>query len=107
MFRVTIGHVTGHTVGLFVEGTLVIGEAAQHLREMLSSLVTTHAEVIVDFSRLKRIDSTGVGVLVECYSAAQARGSRLRIRNVTGRVRDVLLLVKLLTLLDDDAALAA
>jgi anti-anti-sigma factor len=101
MFRVTVGHASDRTIELYVVGELVLGEATKQLRDVLSSLATTYAEVVVDFTTLTRIDSAGTGLLVACYSAAPTRGSKLRITNVTGRVREVLLLVKLLTILDD------
>lgn len=53
----------------------------------------------MDLSRVRPIDSTGVGVLVGARSVADAHGAHMRALNITGAVRDVLLLVKLLTVL--------
>ena len=58
----------------------------------------------MDLGGLRRIDSTGIGVLVMTRSIADANGHRMRAVNVVGTVREVLLLVKLLTVLGGDDA---
>ena len=81
-------------------GDLVMGPDGAKVRECLSALVRKFPQVIVDLSRLRRIDSAGIGILVAAHSEAGRNGNLLRAVNVVGSVRDLLLLVKLLTIFD-------
>jgi anti-anti-sigma factor len=86
-----------------LDGELLLGQATE-VQACLNSLARKFSEITVDLSRVRRIDSTGVGVLVGARSVADAHGARMRAVNITGAVRDVLLLVKLLTVLGGEEA---
>lgn len=108
MFRVLVRSITEDTVEIGVEGDLTLGPPTSQFRDVVVNLLARYREVTIDFSRMRRIDSTGVGVLIECHTSAHARGRRLRLANIVGRVREVLLLVRVLTLIEGDpTALAA
>jgi anti-sigma B factor antagonist len=79
----------------------VLGEldvlAATHLRPVLESLVSERpAEVEVDLSGLRIVDSSGVGTLVSLYKRVREQGGRVY---VTG-LRDQPLAIFRLLLLD-------
>jgi anti-anti-sigma factor len=95
--EVTPGHIE-----LRLSGELVIGAETAKVRACLSPLVEKFAQVTVDLKSLRRIDSTGIGVLVMAYAKARNHGHRLLATNVGGTVRDTLLLVKLLAVLDPE-----
>jgi anti-sigma B factor antagonist len=57
-------HVDGFTL-LVVEGVIKLGESAQFFAQTLDrALADDEGHVIIDFSRINYIDSTGIGELV-------------------------------------------
>jgi anti-anti-sigma factor len=66
--------------------------------------------VILDFSEIQRIDSTGVGILASIYTSANRRGGRVFIVNPDARAREVMTVMRLFDFLETtatvDAALA-
>ena len=55
---------------------------------------------ILDMGRVRYVDSTGLGTLVQSFSAVKNRGGALRLVNVTRRLNDLLVLARLLTVFD-------
>jgi len=88
----------GH-IEVRLDGDLVLGPDGANVRGCLNPLAERFPELTVDLSRLRRIDSTGIGILVTAHAIADANGNRMRAVNVVGAVREVLLLVKLLAVL--------
>ena len=43
----------------------------------------------VDFSRLDYISSAGLGILMATHKRLSAKGEKLKLKNVTGHIRDV------------------
>ncbi|MEK7407668.1 MAG: STAS domain-containing protein [Acidobacteriota bacterium] len=102
MLRLDWQKISEQEIRVLVKGALLIGPDASRLRELLSILVPAYPDTVVDLAGLNKIDSTGVGLLVESYSLARKHQHRLRLVNAAGRVREVLLLVKLLTVFEED-----
>ena len=56
------------------------------------------------------MDSAGLGELVQAYATTKSRGGALKLMNVTKRLRDLLVVTKLLTVFetfDDEASALA
>jgi len=107
MFKIVVGSASNGTIEVALFGRLVLGQPTSRLREVLASLAGAYGRVVLDCQALKQIDSSGVGELVSCHAVASGQGTRLQVRNMTGQVREVLLLVKLLTVLEDEQPAAA
>lgn len=103
MVKYVVSETSSSSVAVRLEGELILGNAAE-VQACLSPLAERFSDLTVDLGGLRRIDSTGIGVLVMARSIADANGHRMRAINVVGAVREVLLLVKLLTVLGGDAA---
>lgn len=69
------------------------------LSEVIDDAATTG--VIVDMSRVRFWDSSGVGALVTAYRKASERGTTLVIGDMSEQVRQILRLTGLLDLLTD------
>lgn len=69
------------------------------LSEVIDDAATTR--VVVDMSRVRFWDSSGVGALVTAYRRASARGTTLVIGDMSEQVRQILRLTGLLDLLTD------
>jgi anti-anti-sigma factor len=106
--RKTIGDVA--VLGFAPERTLI--RRAAELDE-LSRIVLDQKEtkVLIDLSSVMRIDSAGLGVLMECYSHAVARRGALKLLRPSPNVRRALKVTRLDTLiesyLDESEALRA
>ena len=49
---------------------------------------------------LSRIDSSGVGELVGCYTTATHKGAKLKLQNLPPKISDVLTVTQLITVFD-------
>jgi anti-sigma B factor antagonist len=67
-------------------------------------------KVLIDLSKVSRIDSTGLGVLMNCYCHAVKNAGALKLLNADGPVRRVLSVTKIdsvLQMFEDEAAAIA
>ena len=106
MIQCEVTSVSPERISVRLTGALIHGEEASQVRNWLRPLAERFQHVVVDLSSLARIDSTGVGELVMAHAAAGAGGHELQVVNAAGTVREVLLLVKLLTVLGPGEAAA-
>ena len=71
-------------------------EYADRLYTPVSALLPKHQHVILDLARLTRMDSMGLGAVVRLYVHAQNRGTTVELRNLTQKIRDLLIITGLL-----------
>jgi anti-sigma B factor antagonist len=92
-----------------VAGRITLGEDASALRDMLRTMPREgHKKILLNLGEATYIDSSGLGVLVSGFASITNQGGQLKLLNLTSRVRDLLLITKLLTVFEvfDDEALA-
>ena len=66
------------------------------LRQLLQSKVCLKAPVILlDFTEVKYIDSSGLATLVEYYKSARSYSGRMAVAGLSNRVRSIFDLVRL------------
>ena len=104
-------HFEGFTL-LLVEGVIKLGESAQFFAQALERALADDAgDVIVDFSRINYIDSTGIGELVGYLGRFQDRRRKLILVNPSERILKLLQVARLAELFPIydtvDAAVAA
>lgn len=104
-------HRDGFTI-LRIEGVIKLGESAQFLAELLErALNDDQGHVVVDFSSINYIDSTGIGELVGYLGRFRSASRKLILVNPSQRIRKLLEIAQLLnlfTIYDSlDAVLAA
>lgn len=95
------------TVLRFAQGTQLLA-ASLELSE-LERVVRTPNEsrVLIDLSKVSRIDSSGLGVLMSCYCHAIKNSGALKLLNPEPRVRQVLNIARIDSVLEtfeDEAA---
>ena len=66
---------------LSLQGEIVTGET-EILRNVMQSVSETRA-VILDLTRVTRIDARGLGVMLELRERTQARGIRFELMNIS------------------------
>ena len=71
---------------------------------VLGLLLRGERDVVLDLTRVTRIDAAGVGELIRAYNLSAAAGGSLRIVHATPWVREVLERVQLFELLSGSVA---
>jgi anti-sigma B factor antagonist len=95
------------TVLKFARGTQLLA-ASLELTELSQAIrLESDTKVLIDLSKVSRIDSTGLGVLMNCYCHAVKNAGVLKLLNPDLPVRRVLSLTKIDSVLqtfEDEAA---
>lgn len=103
--------VAGTTTILDLDGPLRLGDAEEHFRNRIEELVdagSTH--IAVNLAGVSDMDSSGIGALVRAYSTLKKSSGRCTFFAPNKRVRMLLKMVRLdtvLELVDDEAAALA
>jgi anti-sigma B factor antagonist len=91
-------HLEGFTL-LAVEGVIKLGESAQFFAQTLErALSDDRGHVVIDFTRINYIDSTGIGELVGYLGRFRSFNRELLLVNPNERIRRLLQIAKLDTL---------
>jgi anti-sigma B factor antagonist len=91
--------VNGVTV-VYCSGRVVFGDETASLRETVKNLLAESKQVVLNLGGVSYIDSGGLGTLVGLYTSAKAAGGNVKLANLTQRVRDQLVLTKLVTVFE-------
>lgn len=84
---------------LLVEGVIKLGESAEFFAQTLDrALDRDTGHVLVDFSKINYIDSTGIGELVGYLGRFQDASRKLILVNPSERIRKLLEVARLLEL---------
>jgi len=71
------------------------------LKDKIQSLLQQgHRKIVLDMGNVSYVDSAGLGQLVQVYATTSHLGGSLKLLNLTKRLRDMLVLTKLLTVFD-------
>jgi anti-sigma B factor antagonist len=92
-----------------VSGRIALGDGVGPLREGIRELADTgHRQILLNLAGISYLDSSGIGVLVSAFATLNRLGGHLKLVNLTGRVKDLLLITKLFTVFEvyDDEATA-
>jgi anti-sigma B factor antagonist len=88
-------HVENFTI-LCIEGLIKLGESAEFFSSALDGVLKNESTgIIIDFTRIDYIDSTGIGELVGYLGKFTTQQRKLILVNPTERVRKLLHLAKL------------
>ena len=88
-------HLEGNVL-LNVEGVIKLGESAEFFAQTLArALEEEQGHVLVDFSKINFIDSTGIGELVGYLGRFRDRRRKLILVNPTDRIRRLLEVARL------------
>ena len=91
----------GDVVVLTVNGDITMGHNATRVADAVRrELDLERTRLLLDLGRVRYVDSTGLGVLVEGFSAAKNRGGELKLLHVTSRINTLLVITRLLTVFE-------
>ena len=85
----------GDTAVVHCRGKLVFGHT-DLLYLPVVQLVPTHRRIILDLHELTHMDSMGIGSLLRLYVHAKTHGSKIELRNLGERVKELMIMANLL-----------
>ncbi len=85
---------TGETAILYCDGRIVVGSALSALREAVLCELGKRS-IVLDLSRVHRIDAGGLGTLVFLHTCVNGLGTELKLMRPSAPVAEVLELTNL------------
>ena len=102
--------IVGGVAVIRVTGDITLNKGGDALlKDKVQSLLHQgQKQLLVDLEGVSYVDSAGLGEMVQAYATTKNSGGALKLVNVTKRLRDLLVVTKLLTVFDtfDDEASA-
>ena len=94
--------VTGDVMVVKVNGDITLNQGGDVLlKDKIQSLLQQgHKKLVLDLGGVAYVDSAGLGQLVQIHSTTRTNGGSLRIANVTKKLKDLLVVTKLVTVFD-------
>ena len=84
-----------------LRGRLVSGSEVGQFRTLMQTLVAEcQLRIVLDLGDVHRIDSSGLGALIEGNSAVKSAGGALKLLNITERSAQLLILTRLSTVFE-------
>ena len=86
---------------LDMSGTMRIGESGTVFCNTIQGLVEDgRRKILLNLQGVTHIDSTGLGELIASYNTLDKKGGQVKLLHLTQRVRELMILTKLLTVFD-------
>ena len=94
--------VVGDVAVMQVLGDITLGKGGDViLKDKVQSLLQQgYRKMLIDLGKVSYVDSAGLGQLVQVYATTSHLGGSLKLLNLTKRLKDLLVLTKLLTVFD-------
>jgi len=87
-----------------VTGKLLAGESCNAFVEKLQNLFAEGAKIILlNVAGISYVDSTGIGALISAYVSITKQGGKMKLLNMTERVRSLLAMTRLLPVLESQS----
>jgi anti-sigma B factor antagonist len=97
---VTERKVGGVTV-VDVAGRMVSTDNPGRLKDKVASLIFQgDKQILLNLGNLTYVDSSGLGEIVACHGSAVKAGAEIKIANAANRIKDLLVMTRLLTIFD-------
>jgi len=93
---------TGDVAVIQVLGDITLGKGGDViLKDKIQSLLQQgYRKLLLDMGNVSYVDSAGLGQLVQVYATTSHLGGSLKLLNLTKRLKDLLVLTKLLTVFE-------
>jgi anti-sigma B factor antagonist len=93
---------SGEVAVIKVTGDITLNQGGDVLlKDKVQSLLQQgHRKLVLDLGNVSYVDSAGLGQLVQIHATAKNKGGALRLANVTKRLKDLLVVTKLVTIFD-------
>ena len=93
---------SGEVAVIKVIGDITLNQGGDVLlKDKIQSLLQQgHRKLVLDLGSVSYVDSAGLGQLVQIHATTKSKGGSLRLVNVTKRLKDLLVVTKLVTVFD-------
>ena len=92
---------SGDVTILDLSGSIRMGEGCISLRNAIRGLADDgRKNILLNLTSVKNVDSSGIGELIANYTSITRDGGQLKLLNLTEKIRDLLVITKLLTVFD-------
>jgi anti-sigma B factor antagonist len=92
---------SGDVTILDLSGSIRMGEGCISLRNAIRGLAEgDKKKILLNLASVKNVDSSGIGELIANYTSLTRDGGQLKLLNLTEKIRDLLVITKLLTVFD-------
>ena len=97
-----VERMAGNVAIVKVTGDITLNKGGDVLiKDKVQSLLQQgHKNLVIDLAEVSYVDSAGLGELVQAYATTKNRGGALKLLNVGKRLKDLLVVTKLLTVFD-------
>jgi anti-sigma B factor antagonist len=92
----------GEVAVIKITGDITLNQGGDVLlKDKIQSLLQQgQRKLVLDLGGVSYVDSAGLGQLVQIHATAKSKGGLLRLVNVTKRLKDLLVVTKLVTIFD-------
>ena len=91
-----------YNVGIIkIRGTLTGDDETEIVREIAGDLIKKGInKIVLDLSRVKWMDSCGLGMLMACFSSAQNANGKIGLAKVPDKIMEIMSITKVHTLFE-------
>jgi len=83
------------------EGKITLGDGDQELGEAVRTLLNAGSrKLVIDFSKVNYLDSSGIGELVGCYTSIKNKNGALRICGLNHKILGLMKMTSLHSVFD-------
>ena len=93
---------SGEVTVIKITGDITLNQGGDILlKDKIQSLLQQGKQkLVLDLGGVSYVDSAGLGQLVQIHATTKSKGGSLRLANVTKRLKDLLVVTKLVTVFD-------
>ena len=100
LLQIQTGRIEPDITVVALAGKIVLGLDSREIEILVADLVRKNEKkVIFDLSNVLYIDSSGLGVIANCFSQLQQAGGGLRVAGAGNKVRDLFRITRLDTMM--------
>jgi len=89
-------------VVLTIKGKLMGGKESDEIYEKVKNLLNVgQRRLVIDLSKVKWMNSQGLGVLMACLTSARNSESEIKLSGATDKVKSILMVTKLITIFEN------
>ncbi len=93
--------IRGDVAVLYLKGNLMGGPEGVQVHEKVKSLLNDKVKkIVIDLSKVKWMNSSGLGILMACMTSVQNAGGQLKISGATEKIKNLFMITKLITIFD-------
>lgn len=91
--------VFGDVAVIYLSGKLMGGEETSEVHEHVKGLIADKIKkVVIDLSKVKWMNSQGIGMLMACHSSLSGAGGGLKVSSAAEKVNSLLIITQVISI---------